>query len=639
MAQAVQDAIDGRHHLCVEAGTGTGKTLAYLVPAILGGRKVVISTGTKNLQEQLFYKDVPFLQRAFGGGPLSVCYMKGRSNYLCLAKLERVEKTPKFFGFFNSDLVAEIKAWSLETQTGDRAEIPDLPDDFPLWKQLDARRETCTGQQCHVFNECFVTKTRKRALESDIIIINHHLFFADLALKEWQYGSILPPYDVVIFDEAHDLEQVATNYFGVMISNYRVDEFMRDTERALADLNIRDGKIENALSSLATKSERFFSLFVEREGKYRLDKGWFNGQASPSDVADVPARQGKGSRASATAPDFTGPARQAYVSFCNALNLVESTLALVKDKPDEVENLRERAASLRAEASFIIESSDARFVYWYEMRGRGIFLQASPIDLAPLLEERLFAKVDTAVLTSATLATGGHFQFIRQRLGIKNGTELILGTPFDYMRQSIMYLPSHLPDPSEENFAAQAAKEIKKILQTTSGRAFVLFTSFHQMEQVRRLLQEDLDFPLFVQGEMSKSGLLDKFKSTQHSVLFATSSFWQGVDVQGDALSCVIIDKLPFSVPTDPVVAARIDLIEQSGGKPFYDYQIPEAIISLKQGLGRLIRSRSDRGVFSILDKRILTRGYGQTFLRSLPGCRITNKISELTEFMSRPPG
>lgn len=615
MAEAVWRAISEGRHLCVEAGTGTGKTLAYLLPAVKSGSRVVVSTGTKTLQEQLYFKDVPFLEKALGR-KLSVAYMKGRHNYLCLLKLERAAREPGLYLGEARHLLDEIARWSRQTATGDLAELGDLPEELPLWRQLDARRETCLGQKCKLFEQCFVTRMRQRALESDIIIVNHYLFFADLALKEWDCGTIIPEYRVVIFDEAHELEDVATNYFGISVSSYRFAELARDALAALDRSGEEAQTLRHALKALDAKAQWFFALFGQEEGRFRLPREFF------SDGGE----EGWGGRLRRAAGDLENSL---------AVASAELTELAGRSDDDEYDNLARRASELSAELSFILRGSDKRFVYWYEVRGRGVFLQASPIDVAPILASRLFAKVDSAILTSATLSTGGNFEFIKQRLGLSNCDELRLGTHFDYMSQAMLYLPRHLPDPREPEFAGQAADEIEKILRATEGRAFVLFTSYQQMQQVYALLCGRLPYPMLIQGEMSKRALLEKFKSTPGSVLFATASFWQGVDVQGPALSCVVIDKLPFSVPTDPIISARVDLLAESGRNPFYEYQLPEAVIMLKQGLGRLIRSRSDRGVLCILDKRILTRGYGRAFIESLPRCRLARDVEELRLFLA----
>jgi ATP-dependent DNA helicase DinG len=615
MAQAVQTALEERHHLCVEAGTGTGKTLAYLVPCILSNRRVVISTGTKNLQEQLFFKDVPFLEKALGG-KLSVCYVKGRSNYLCLKKLEALSEETYLIPPRDSGSLKLIKKWARVTETGDRAELKELPEDLELWQHLDARRETCTGQKCPSFETCFVTKVRQRAFESNLVIVNHYLFFADLALRQGDFGSVLPDYSVVVFDEAHEIEDVSTQYFGVMVSNYRLEELVRDAESYLRQSDDSPAHLREQPAQVAHRTGAFFHHFIGKEGRFPMAE--FG--------RGLPLRRG---------PQSAPALGEDYQALVASLAVFATSLANLPGSDDSVEALSRRAAELRNELAAIMESDSPDHVYWYEGRGRGTFLWASPVRIGTLLKERLFDKTDSVVLTSATLSTGGTFQFIRSRLCLEQSGELILGSHFDFAQQAILYVPKHIPEPREEGWARQACLELERILQASQGRAFVLFTSYSQMELLYQTLHNKLPYPMLMQGQMSKAGLLESFRKTPGAVLFATSSFWQGVDVQGDQLSCVVIDKLPFSVPSDPVVAARIRYLNESGGNAFYEYQIPEAIILLKQGLGRLIRSRTDRGILAILDKRVLTKSYGRTFLHSLPPAPLTTDWRDLSSFFA----
>jgi ATP-dependent DNA helicase DinG len=614
MAQAVGDAMEENRHLCVEAGTGTGKTLAYLIPAILCNKRVVISTATKNLQEQLFSRDIPFLEKALGRG-LSVCYMKGRSNYLCWNKLEEMANETYLFSPHDPEYLRLIRKWAQETETGDRSELAELPEDILLWHHLDARRETCAGQKCRNFEACFITRVRQRALESDIVIVNHHLFFADLALRRGDFGSILPDYSVLVFDEAHEIEDVATQYFGVMVSNYRVEELARDTERVLAETGASSEYLSGQTAKLMDRGREFFALFQRKEGRYAL------GPLGPG----VGVRRG---------PSGSDTVSDNYRALCVQLDVIGTSLKNAAVQSDSIEALARRCLELRDDLAVILESDSMEQVYWFEIRGRGIFLWASPINISGLLRDRLFSRVNSSILTSATLSTGGDFSFVRSRLGLENADGLIVPSHFDFASQAVFYVPRDIPEPREEGWVRGACGELETILEASRGRAFVLFTSYNQMEQVHELLKDRLPFPVLIQGEKSKSALLETFRNTPHAVLFATSSFWQGVDVQGEQLSCVVIDKLPFSVPSDPVVAARIAQINETGGNAFYDYQIPTAIILLKQGLGRLIRSKSDRGILALLDKRILTRRYGRMFLQSLPPAPLTHDSTQICNFL-----
>ncbi len=616
MARAVAQAIDKGRHLCVEADTGTGKTLAYLLPALFSSKRVIVSTGTRNLQEQIFFKDIPFLENALGR-KLSVCYMKGRSNYLCRKKLAEMEGAHYLFSPHDPEYLAAIRDWSRVTPTGDRSELTDLPDDIALWHRLDARRETCSGQKCPDFAQCFVTRIRQRALESDIVIVNHHLFFADLSLRQGDFGAVLPDYAVVIFDEAHELEDVATQYFGVVVSNYRFEEFTRDAAKVLKEGGSGSDFLEDQLERLAGRSIDFFGRFKAREGRFAMhDLG-----------SGLDLRRG---------PTPDDSVSESYRELLVQVAATEAGLANIPTHSDALDALVRRAAELQQDLHSVFESPSGLNVYWYELRGRGVFAWASPIQISSILGERLFAKVNCAILTSATLSTGGDFRFIRSRLGIEHADELIVGSHFDFARQAILYIPRDIPEPREEGWLPAACRQLERILAASKGRAFVLFTSYTQMELVHNALRGRLEYPMLLQGTRSRSGLLDTFRSTPNAVLFGTSSFWQGVDVQGEALSCVVIDKLPFSVPSDPVVAARIRHVNDTGGNAFYEYQIPEAIILLKQGLGRLIRSRSDRGILALLDKRVLTKRYGRTFLESLPQAPLTHDPEALRNFFQK---
>ena len=621
MAQAVEEALEEKRHLIVEAGTGTGKTLAYLLPVIRSGKRVIISTGTKNLQEQLFHKDIPFLEQALfpdGKSKLNVCYMKGRGNYLCRRKLYDLSANPVLSGLEEIDHFSEILRWEKLTPTGDRAELVAVPESSALWHKLDARSDGCTGQKCSEFDRCFITVMRRQAAESDIVIVNHHLFFADLTIKQQSDyapdAGILPEAGLVIFDEAHELEDVASSYFGVSISNARCDELARDVEHALSRHRMYSAAISGAIGSLRDHAALFFSLLPTGKGRFAFENR----------------------------RDFLEENGEEYIGFRSSLQRLDSELQQMPEKPEEVFAFSRRAAEMNFQLHFLMEEENPNTVFWIERRGtRGaggrdrhtVFLQATPIDVAPILKMSLFDKLDCAVLTSATLAVAGGFDYIRQRLGLEQTRELLLPSHFDYESQALLYVPPDLPDPRTPQFAESAAERIRQLLEITRGRAFVLFTSYAQMKDVYERLCSQLPFRLFLQGEAPKSALLEEFRVTPHAVLFATSSFWQGVDVQGEQLSCVIIDRLPFAVPSDPVVAARVKAIDAGGGNAFFEYQVPSAVITLKQGFGRLIRSLHDRGLLALLDNRILKKQYGRVFVESLPPYSRTTDLKKVEEF------
>ncbi|MCS6954218.1 MAG: ATP-dependent DNA helicase [Bryobacterales bacterium] len=607
MAEAVEAALAEGRHLIVEAGTGTGKTLAYLAPAILSGQRVVVSTATKNLQEQLFFKDVPLLEKALGRR-LRVCYMKGRSNYACRQKIYDAEKEPFLEGLEELADFEIIRDWEKTTQTGDRAEIRSLPESSSVWSKLDARRELCSGQKCPQFERCFITLMRQRAAESDVIIVNHHLFFADLAVRDEDYGGIIPDYAAVVFDEAHEIEDVASQYFGLSVSNYQFEELIRDVAATARQKHFGSPELDRALSALGQYTAQFFALFEAAEGR--------TGFHEQDKLLERHEEQ--------------------YRDLLGALELLQVHLEGLPSAPEEVIPLVRRCREIALALQFWMESRDRRYVYWLERRGRGCFLQATPIDVSAILAERLFSGPRVAILTSATLAIAGSFEFVERRLGLLGARTLIVPGQFDWQNQALLYVAPHLPDPRSPLFPSQAAEEIKRLLAFSQGRAFVLFTSYQQMQQVYDRLASELEFPTLLQGTAPRNALLEEFRTTPHAVLFATSSFWQGVDVPGEQLSCVIIDKLPFAVPTDPVVEARVRNIRQEGGNPFYEYQIPQAALMLKQGFGRLIRNRTDRGVLALLDHRIVKQRYGRVFLDSLPPYRFTMDISDVERFFAR---
>jgi ATP-dependent DNA helicase DinG len=607
MAERVHEAFATHHHAILEAGTGTGKTLAYLLPAICSGRRVVISTATKSLQEQLYQKDIPFLQKHFAPN-LKVAVMKGRANFLCVEKLNHIGNQALLKGMEELDVYRQIKDWAKLTETGDRAELSFLPDDSDLWSRLDARRDTCTGQKCPSFGPCFVTGMHQRAKEADIIIVNHHLFFADLALKQDDFGSILPEYSAVVFDEAHEMEDVASDYFGRQISNFRFEELARDADITLRTLHLGAPTLLRRTQKIREKDRAFFELFPPRDGRFPFTRN---------------EREA-----------FLEQNREAYDALVSSLKGLETEFAAIPQKPEEVTRIARRSFELRQELAFLFESNEKNYVYWYERRNKGVFLAATPIDVSQILRERLFEQFDTVVLTSATLTVGGRFDYIRQRLGVDHAKDRTLPAEFDYAKQALLYLPAKMPDVRDAAFASKAADEIVQLLELSQGRAFCLFTSYSQMNDLFERVRKRVGFPLMLQGTAPRSALLERFKNTGGAVLFATSSFWQGVDVPGEQLSCVIVDRLPFAVPSDPILAARVRALQDDGRNPFAELQVPQAVLALKQGFGRLIRTKTDRGVLALLDTRIQRMPYGKIFLESLPNYGKTQELSEVGRFL-----
>ncbi|MCP3139598.1 ATP-dependent DNA helicase [Pyxidicoccus xibeiensis] len=618
MARAVERAFTERSYLLAEAGTGTGKTLAYLVPAILSGRRVVVSTATKTLQDQVFFKDLPLMREKMGLR-FEAAYLKGRSNYLCLHRYDAFSKDPQFSSREESRYWPKLKKWAEATDTGDRAEL-DLPESFSAWSRLSTTSETCMGTKCPLYENCHVTRMRKRAEGADLLVVNHHLFFADLALRSSgkRTEGVLPWYDAVIFDEAHALEDAASGHFGCSVSNYRLEELARDTVAALKEEDSRHAMLRALAARLRSSTESLFAQAPRALGLTGLE----------SSVALKPETMAKLS----TSLEGVRDALAALSAFT------------VGEREPELAAMTRRADELEEQLGFLAKAESADHVYWAEARGKGLFLRASPIDVAKELRDRMYGALDTVVYTSATLAADSRFDFFARRMGLygEDGQPvtqvrtLAVASPFDFPTQAALYTPTHLPDPSAPGFIEAAAEEILKLCEVTGGRAFVLFTSLRNMVRAYELTAGQLPYQALLQGERPKQQLLEAFRETP-SVLFAAHSFWEGVDVPGDALSLVIIDRLPFASPGDPLVAARINQLQQRGEEPFDAYQLPQAALALRQGFGRLIRTQADRGIVAMLDRRIVTKAYGQVFLSSLPPARRVDDVVELSRWFNGP--
>ena len=613
MALLIEDAIGQKASALIEAGTGTGKTFGYLVPVILSGKKSVISTGTKNLQEQIYFKDIPLLNKATHLN-IDVVMMKGRENYLCLHKYHQNISQPSLLETSQTEKIKKLKEWLKKTEFADRGEIAWLSDEDTLWNSLSSSSDQCLGSGCLFLNECFLGKLRSRAAKAKIIIVNHHLFFADMKVKKGGFGEIIPRFQVAVFDEAHTIEEIATSYFGESLSTRQLTDLIGDLKKGIRKMKgVDKGELERGLNTIQGGIELLKGALEGHEEKGRLD------QKTLANLGQGPARE------------LSRGLRLVYKD-SNLTSLNNTGIQPLLDRAKEIESLLEE----------ILKQRGSNWLNWYERRKRSLVLHSSPLDISESMNELIYDQVKTTIFTSATLSTNGSFDYIRSRLGLPEDVfQEICHSHFDFATQTMLYIPKNLPPPNSPNFGSEAAKEILKILKRTEGRALVLFTSYHNLNVAYQILKDSIPFTIYRQGHAPRSVLLDAFRKDVHSVLFATGSFWQGVDVPGEALSCLIIDKLPFDSPGEPIVGARIDSIRSQGRNPFMEYQVPSAIISLKQGLGRLIRKRSDRGVLSILDVRIMTSRYGRFFLESLPNIPLSHDLSDIDRFFkgSKDPG
>lgn len=603
LAESVERVLREGGLLLAEAGTGTGKTLAYLLPAVELGRRVVVSTGTKNLQEQLLGKDIPLLADALGR-ELKVAVMKGRANYLCLLRFNSFTQAGSFRRLDEIPLFRAVEHWAPATATGDRSEIDGLPDVVDFWREVNASTENCIGTSCPEWDRCWVTLMRQRALEADVVVVNHHLLCADLAVREQSPGTVIPEYDTLVVDEAHLLEDVATQYFGVQVSPHRIEDLCRDVERELRAGRLDATEVRAELDAVRRRAEWFFKMMAPAAGR-RLRPGWMDEKLEEQRNALLLRLEG-----------------------------LRTAVMALPERPEALSGLAGRAGELAGHVRFITSAEDDEHVCFVEPRGRTPLLKAMPVDVSALLRDLLFDRVRAAVLTSATLAVDGGFAHLKERLGLRPSEELMLPSPFDFGRQAVLYVPPRFPDPRDASFVPRAAQEIARLLRISEGRAFVLFTSYANLNAVAELLAAEVPYPLLIQGEAPRAALLERFRATPGAVLLATSSFWQGVDVVGEQLSCVIVDKLPFASPSDPVVAARIERLRNRGEDAFGAYQVPVAVLMLKQGLGRLIRSSTDRGILAVLDSRLLSRGYGTRFLESLPPARLVHELAHVESFL-----
>jgi ATP-dependent DNA helicase DinG len=605
MARRIDEALTRKLPALVEAGTGTGKTFGYLVPLILSGKKAVISTGTKNLQEQVYFKDIPLLQKATGLKAEAVM-MKGRKNYLCLYRYHQYAAQKSFIKDRPPSFTKRLQEWVEGTSVADRAEIAWLADDDSLWDDLSCTSDQCLGGNCPFFDDCFLNELRRRAARAMILIVNHHLFFADLKIKKGGFGEIIPRFQAAVFDEAHNVEEIATTYLGESISTNQLSDLAVDLDKALSALEEKgQSSLKARVTALRAHARELRRRFEQGEAKARLDP------EALSELADGTAGKIRGA-------------------------LKDIQRALTGKGAEDLQPHAGRAAELDRLMAEVLKPREQDWLTWYERGKTGVTLHASPLDISERLNELLYGHVETVAFTSATLSTNGNFDYIKSRLGLHETVESIFPSHFDFSRSTLLYIPRDLPLPGAPQFATEIAPRILDILERTGGRALVLFTSHHNLNTVYALIKDRTPYLLQRQGDAPKSVLLEAFRENVHSVLLATGSFWQGVDVPGESLSCVIVDKLPFDSPADPLVAARIEAISARGGNSFLEFQVPSAIISLKQGLGRLIRKGTDRGILSVLDIRILNSRYGKFFIDSLPGIPITHDLGDINRFFEK---
>lgn len=605
MMQVIQDTLQQQGILVAEAGTGTGKTYAYLVPALLSGAKVIISTGTKNLQDQLFHRDLPIVRKVLGASG-RVALLKGRGNYLCTHRLELADEQRRANAREFSRELATVRRWSGNTRSGDISELTEIAEDARIWPLVTSTGENCLGQECPRLSECHVMRARRQAQESDIVVINHHLFFADMALKGEGVADLLPSANAVIFDEAHQLPEVASNFFGTTLSTGQLAELVSDTLAEQAKEAPENSGLIDIAESVLQAARVLRPLFGEAAQRF----AW-SSLSCRTDVMEGMTRVGR------------------------CLEILQGALEHLAARGKGLDNCFRRAGALLERWRQLTGATPDNSIHWLEAHRHNFALHLTPMDIAPLFRRHIEGKKCAWVFTSATLAVGGQFDHFLNGLGLEQAHTRAWDSPFDYAHQALLYVPSGLPEPNDINYTSAVVDAAIPVLQASQGRAFLLVTSHRALQEAARLLQGRLSYPLLVQGDMPRSQLLAKFRQLGNAILIGTSSFWEGVDVRGDALSCVIIDKLPFASPGDPVMQARLDALRERGANPFRDYQLPQAVITLKQGVGRLIRDCSDRGVLMLCDPRLLGRSYGKIFLASIPSMARTRKLVDVEQFFS----
>jgi len=607
MAEAVEIAIADGHALIAEAGTGTGKTFAYLVPALRSGKRVIVSTGTKTLQDQLFHRDLPRVREVLGVR-VRTSLLKGRANYLCLYRLDQTHKEGRLASLEQVSHLQAIRTWAQRTGSGDRGEFADVPEESPLWPRVTSTAENCLGAECPMFGDCFVVKARRAAQEADLVVVNHHLLFADLAIKQEGFGEILPGAHAFVLDEAHQIPELAGVFFSTSVTSRQITEIAQD---ALAEC----GSVSGALASLQKPIEAIGP--VVKRTRLALDR--------------LPA---KGGFAQIDGDAAVGAELRLLAE---SLHTLGDALVAQAERSRGMAALHERAEALCRRLADVLDGGASEWVHWYELSAHGFSLHATPLDLAPPLRALREQSRASWIFTSATLSVAGDFDHFARQLGLEEPVALSLPSPFDYPRQALTFLPKGLPDPSAPDYTERVIAAARPVIDAARGRTFLLFTSHRALRRAAELLA-DSKFPLFVQGTAPRHRLLTDFRSSGNGVLLGAASFWEGVDVAGEALSCVIIDKLPFAAPDDPVLEARLSALRESGGNPFFDWQVPAAVIALKQGAGRLIRDVSDRGVLMLCDPRLTSRVYGRLFLKSLPPMPVTRELADVQKFFAVTP-
>jgi len=602
MAEAVEEAIADAQILIAEAGTGTGKTFAYLVPALQSGKRVIVSTGTKTLQDQLFHRDLPRVREVLGAR-LKTSLLKGRANYLCRYRLEQTRKDGRFASLEQVTHLHAIASWAERSGSGDRGEFAEVPEDSPLWPRVTSTAENCLGTECPMFADCFVVKARRAAQEADLVVVNHHLLFADLAIKQEGFGEILPGAHAFVLDEAHQIPELAGVFFSTNVTSRQIDELAKD---ALAEC----GPVSGALASLREPIDAIAPLL--RRTRLALDK--------------LPAK------GAFTLIESNAEAMTELHAIEAALLKLTEALSAQAERSRGMTTMHERAEALCQRLHDVLDGSAREWVHWYELTAQGFGLHATPLDLAPPLRALREQSQAAWIFTSATLSVAGQFDHFARQLGLDDPVQASLPSPYDYPRQALAYLPKGLPDPNAPDYTERVVAVARPVLEAARGRTFLLFTSHRALRRAAELLV-DLPFPLFIQGTAPRHQLLTEFRESGNGVLLGAASFWEGVDLAGEALSCVIIDKLPFAAPDDPVLEARLSALRDAGGNPFFEWQVPAAAIALKQGAGRLIRDVTDRGVLVLCDPRLTTRAYGKLFLKSLPPLPITRELADVQRF------